>query len=91
MRIMTCFFGLCIFYFVIPQHVSAAIIINEVMSNALDEDTGEFIELYNISDEPVDVVGLKFTDGDATDIIQPFRQDDKGIIPPKGYGVILDV
>jgi len=82
--------GLCIFYFVIPQQVSAAIIINEVMSNALDEDTGEFIELYNTGDDPIDVVGLKFTDGDATDIIQPFQEEDKGIIPPKGYGVILD-
>ena len=60
------------------------------MANALDEDTGEFIELYNTGDEPIDVVGLKFTDGDATDIIQPFHKDGKGIIPSKGYGVILD-
>jgi hypothetical protein len=89
-RITTYCFLLCILCFIISQQVSAAIIINEVMANALDEDTGEFIELYNTGDEPVDVVGLKFTDGDATDIIQPFDKDGKGIIPPKGYGVILD-
>jgi hypothetical protein len=60
------------------------------MANALDEDTGEFIELYNTGDEPVDVIGFTFTDGDATDVIQPFQKDGKGIIPPKGYGVVLD-
>jgi hypothetical protein len=76
--------------FIVSQKVYADIVINEVMANALDEDTGEFIELYNTGEEPVDVVGLKFTDGDATDIIQPFRKGDKGIIPPKSYGVILD-
>ena len=90
MRIITYWLLICSFCFIIIQQVSASIIINEVMSNALDEDTGEFIELYNTGDEPVDVVGLKFTDGDATDIIQPFHKDGKGIIPPKGYGVILD-
>jgi len=87
---MTYCFLLCNFCFIISQQVSAAIIINEVMANALDEDTGEFIELYNTGDEPVDVIGLKFTDGDATDIIQPFHKDGEGTIPPKGYGVILD-
>ena len=90
MRIITYWLLICSFCFIIIQEVSASIIINEVMANALDEDTGEFIELYNTGDEPVDVVGLKFTDGDATDIIQPFHQDGKGIIPSKGYGVILD-
>ena len=69
---------------------SAAIILNEVMANALDEDTGEFIELHNTSDEAVDVGGWKFTDSDATDIIQPLKKDGTTIIPPKGYGVILD-
>ncbi|MFQ6042009.1 MAG: lamin tail domain-containing protein [Candidatus Poribacteria bacterium] len=87
---MTYYLFLCLFCLIIPQQASAAIIINEVMANALDEDTGEFIELYNTGDEPVDVIGLKFTDGDATDVIQPFQKDGKGIIPPKGYGVILD-
>jgi len=69
---------------------SAAVIINEVMANAIDEDTGEFIELYNTGDEPVDVKDWTFTDGDATDIIKAFKEGDKTVIPPKGYGVILD-
>ncbi len=49
-----------------------SIIINEVMANPLDEDTGEFIELFNAGDDPIDVLNWQFTDGDATDIIQPF-------------------
>lgn len=90
MRILI--FGL-LFYillFILPFQSSAAIILNEVMSNALDEDTGEFLELYNTGDEAVDVGGWKFTDSDATDIIQPFKKDGTTIIPPNGYGVILD-
>ena len=68
----------------------AEIVINEVMANAIDEDTGEFIELYNPGDEPIDVEDWKFTDGDATDIVTPFKKGEKALIPPKGYGVILD-
>ncbi|MCZ6676493.1 MAG: lamin tail domain-containing protein [Candidatus Poribacteria bacterium] len=66
-----------------------AIVINEVMANPLDEDTGEFIELFNTGPGPIDVLDWQFTDGDATDIIQPFR-DSQTAIPPKGYALILD-
>ena len=66
-----------------------SIIINEVMANPLDEDTGEFIELFNAGDDPIDVLNWQFTDGDATDIIQPFRGSGT-TIPANGYALILD-
>lgn len=69
--------------------VFGAIVISEVMANALDEDTGEFIELFNPDSHPIDVLDWRFTDGDATDIIQPFR-DSQTAIPPNSYGLILD-
>ena len=66
-----------------------SIIINEVMANPLDEDTGEFIELFNAGDKPIDVLNWQFTDGDATDTIQPFRGSGAAI-PANGYALILD-
>lgn len=73
----------------VPSSAFGRIVINEVMANALDEDTGEFIELFNTGSEPVDVLNWQFTDGDATDIIQPFR--GRGTtVSPKGYALILD-
>ncbi len=64
--------------------------INEVMANPLDEDRGEFIELYNPGDKAVNAAGLLFTDGDATDTIGPFATGGSTTIPAKGYAVILD-
>lgn len=63
--------------------------ITEVMANPLDEDTGEFIEIYNRGIDPVDVEGLLITDGDATDRITGFGGGTT-VIPAGGYGVILD-
>ncbi|MFH1529223.1 MAG: lamin tail domain-containing protein [Pseudomonadota bacterium] len=64
--------------------------INEVMANPLDEDLGEFVELRNIGDAAVDVAGLLLSDGDAVDTIGPFAVGGPTVIPPGGYGVILD-
>jgi competence ComEA-like helix-hairpin-helix protein len=66
------------------------IVINEVMANALDEDRGEFIELYNYGDTAVDVAGFVISDGDATDRIEAFPGFSDTVIPAGGYGVILD-
>ena len=63
--------------------------INEVMANPVDEDRGEFIELYNHGDQSVDAAGLLFSDGDATDVIGGFAGGPT-LIPAGGFGVILD-
>lgn len=66
----------------------SALRITEVMANALDEDTGEFVELFNAGDAPVDAAGLVIDDGDATDTLEAFGGDT--IIPAGGYALILD-
>lgn len=65
------------------------LVINEVMSNALDEDTGEFVELYNFGPEPVDAAGLSLDDGDASDALVPMA-GGSSVVPAGGYALILD-
>ena len=55
----------------------------------LNEDTDEFIELFDAGTEPLDVLNWQFTDGNATDIIQPFR-GSQTTIPPQSYALIFD-
>ncbi|KPL18634.1 MAG: hypothetical protein AMJ92_07070 [candidate division Zixibacteria bacterium SM23_81] len=82
-----------------PMHVKAeasAIVINEVMANPLDEDTGEFVELYNCGDVPIDLSGWRLADAaDTNDFILDYAGlHDWGIsgtvVPPEGYALIVD-
>lgn len=65
------------------------LVISEVMSNPLDEDKGELIELFNRGIDPVDAEGLILSDGDAVDAIVGY-QGGSTVIPAGGYAVILD-
>lgn len=56
--------------------LNSRVVINEVMANpkgssgpGKPEDRNEFIELYNVSDETVNLAGWRITDFDATDSI----------------------
>jgi hypothetical protein len=69
--------------------ICAPILITEVQANAGDEDTGEFIELYNAGGESIDLAGLMFTDGDADDTIQAY-DGGSTVLVPGGYAVIVD-
>lgn len=73
------------------------VVINEVMANALDEDTGEFVELYNTDDNAgMDLKGWGiYSPGDLNDIIDDYTDvNDWGaagtIIPAGGYAIIVD-
>ncbi len=59
------------------------------MANPLDEDTGEYIELYNHGEDPVDAAGLLFSDGDKTDRIVGY-EGGPTVIAVGAYAVILD-
>jgi hypothetical protein len=59
------------------------------MANPIDEDTGEFVELKNVGRKAVDLSDWQITDGDATDILQPYQQGTT-LLPPNGLAVILD-
>jgi hypothetical protein len=65
------------------------IIITEVMSNPVRENTGEFIELLNTSESVVDLRGWAITDGDSDDTIVPFEGGNTTLKPGQ-FAVILD-
>ncbi len=65
------------------------LIINEVMANADDEDTGEFIEIYNAGYDTVDLAGLIFSDGDDDDTIASYDGGDT-MLAPGGFALIVD-
>ncbi len=73
-------------------------VITEVLCNPLDEDTGEFIEIYYPGPGIFPLSGCSFTDGDALDFIcswneTPLNDPDAlyGCCIPAGYyGLIID-
>jgi len=72
------------------------IVINEVMANAANEDTGEFIELYNTGTSGVDVNGwLLHSTADTNDYLGDYTgANDWGAagttIPIGGYAICVD-
>ena len=72
-----------------PAESPDALLVSEVMSNPLSEATGEFVELYNDGDGPVDLAGLVLDDGDAQDVIQAF-EGGSTVVPAGAYAVIVD-
>lgn len=64
------------------------ILVSEVMSNPLDEDTGEFVEIYNAGSDTVDLAGLALCDGDSTDTLTALTGTT--LLGPGGYAVVLD-
>lgn len=78
-----------------PGHI-VSVAINEVMANPLDEDSGEFVELYNWSDAPVDLAGWRLADAaDSNDLIEDYASPhDWGlagtVLPAGGYAVVVD-
>lgn len=54
------------------------VVITEVMANALEEDSDEFIELYNASGASVDLAEWQFTDGDALDTLIAWDVSEHG-------------
>lgn len=78
------------------ESLTPHIVVSEVMANALDEDTGEFIELINMSSTPIDLATWKISDpGDTSDRIQDFLgEHDAGkpgtTVFPNEYAIIVD-
>lgn len=70
--------------------VVADLFITEVMANPLDEDTGEYVELYNFGDEPVDLAGFRLSDGDKEEALEALTPGGSTVIPSLGYAVIVD-
>ncbi len=95
-----------LFIFIISFY--SKLVITEVMANPkgktgryYPEDRNEFVEVYNVSDDTLDISTYKITDLDATDSIVPWKDSSILIkyptlkinttkIPPHSYCVILD-
>jgi len=86
---------------------SSQVVINEVMANVKGSESGagspgdrnEFVELFNISPDTVDVSGWFLDDGDARDILEAWSDttlnDPDAVmnttkLPPGVYAVVLD-
>lgn len=81
----------------IQQPVTSAtietLVINEVMFHPSEnENTNEWIELYNPTSEPLDATGWMIADEKETDIIQTDIENGDGTtsVPPGGYAIITD-
>ena len=64
------------------------LVLTEVMANAADEGTGEFVELLNTGGSGVELAGLVLTDGDQQDVLVAW--DGPTLLAPGGRAVILD-
>ncbi len=73
-----------------PPVGGPAIVINEVLANALDEDTGEFVEIYNNGAVDVDLSLVILWDGDALDNLEGMTDPTDTMLAPGGYALILD-
>jgi cardiolipin synthase A/B len=87
------FFLLVFLTFFIVEKGSAGILINEVMYDpALNDNYYEWIELYNPTNESINLSGWTITDNSETELIEGDFDHGNGtmIIPPKAYAIITD-
>lgn len=69
------------------------VIINEVMYDLEGADSGlEWVELKNISSEPIDLTGWKFNDGSNHLLNVPPKNGGQGtmVILPQGFAILAD-
>jgi phosphatidylserine/phosphatidylglycerophosphate/cardiolipin synthase-like enzyme len=81
-------------YLMIRADSPASLLINEVMYHPTEnEGTNEWIELYNPSSEPIDIIGWTIADEKETDNLQadPNNGDGTTTIPPGGYAIVTDL
>jgi hypothetical protein len=63
--------------------------ITEVMSNPLNEDTGEFVEIYNPGPDSVDLIDFRLGDPSSTDVLVGYNGGGTEL-GPDSYAVIVD-
>lgn len=89
------FFLIIIFllFWFFKSQAAGSIIINEIMYDLEGADNDmEWIELKNISSEPVDLSGWKFNDGSNHLLNPPPKNGGQGsmIVPPEGFAILAD-
>jgi len=87
-----------IFIFLLINQIAVSdtqsnITINEVMYNPIqDDDYNEWIEIYNPTNQSINISGWSITDNTAEDFLEGDTANGNGttIIPPYGYAIIAD-
>ncbi len=68
--------------------------ITEVMANPSlgqgGQRAGEFVELFNLSEDPVDLTGWRIADRETSDSIVAWQATDTPVVPGLGFAVIFD-
>ncbi len=89
--------------------IVSGLVVNEVYPNPPGSESGagspgdrfEFVEIYNNSPSPVDIMGYKISDGDEVDSLVPVMDStflllfpgvviENTVIPPYSFALILD-
>ena len=68
--------------------VGNLLVINEIMNNPLNEQTGEFVELQNLGSS-IDLAGLWITDGDQNDQLVAYNGGPT-VLVQDAYALIID-
>ena len=83
--------------------ISQSPVITEIAPNPFLEISGEFVEIYNSSSEPLCLGGYSITDGDALDELLPWDEGVHGpfphtgmilgtdTIPPEGFALVFEL
>ena len=66
--------------------ISSPVVINEIGYRGAPEE--EFVELYNLSSDPINLNGWKIQDNKEEDVLISFEEGGSTIIPAGGYAVI---
>ena len=72
---------------------SADLLINEIMYDPIQDDNyNEWVELYNPTNQSINISGWAITDNSAQDFLEGDFDNGNGttIIPPNGYAIIAD-
>ena len=92
---LSALFLILIFFLIILSSgkASADILINEIMYNPIQDDNyNEWVELYNPTNQSINISGWTITDNSAPDYLEGDFENGNGttIIPPNGYAIIAD-
>ncbi|MBI3073579.1 MAG: lamin tail domain-containing protein [Deltaproteobacteria bacterium] len=74
----------------LTTYFRARLVISEVMASPVNERSGEFIELANVTGEPIDVSKWRLVVGTSGDRLVAYRENAAPVIPPRSLALVID-